>query len=226
MGELETAQEVYGKEVTNASWSFYVWKHINNVACNNAEVQKALSKNALCWRVITHSLQNTFLITLGRIFDNDGRSLTAERLLKMCITHINQFGGEALRDRKMAGVDGPEPGWLDEYVRAAYRPTEDDLGSLLSQVLEQKAIHNEFYTPIRHKVVAHRDWDTIARVDELFGKTNIGQIQEMLDLLFQIEKIVWDLLYNGKLNQVGDYKFDEEGRVREDVEAMLGRLMA
>lgn len=162
---------------------------------------------------------------MGRLFDNDARSLTAEKLLNMCIVNIGQFGREALKARKLAAISGDEPDWLDDYVNTAYQPTESDLESLLTQVLVQKEVYRTVYAPIRHKVMAHKDWDTIANVDELFEETNIGQIQEMLDHLFQIKKIIWDMLYNGKLNEVGHYNFDEEGRVQADVEALLGRLV-
>lgn len=226
MDDLETALEAFGKEVTNACWSFYVWKHINNFASNDGVVLKVLNENALSWRVITHSLQSTFLITLGRLFDNDGRSLTAETLLKLCIANIDQFGKEPLRARKLASMGGPEPDWLDDYLSEAYLPTEEDLMSLLAQVLEQKEVYQPVYAPIRNKIMAHKDLDTIEKVNELFEKTNIGQIQQMLDFLHQIEKVIWDLLYNGKLNEVGHYEFNEEGLVQADVEALLGRLKA
>jgi hypothetical protein len=225
LDDLETAQEAFGKEVTNACWSFFVWKHINNIASNDDVVLKALNENALSWKVITHSLQCTFLITLGRLFDNDGRSLTADTFLKLCMANIDQFGGEHLKARKLASMNGSDPDWLNDYVRDAYQPTEEDLRSLRAQVLEQKNAYDEVYAPIRNKVMAHKDWDTIEQVNELFEKTNISQIQQMLGFLHQIEKIIWDLLYNGKLNEVGHYVFDEEELVQADVEALLGRLM-
>ena len=120
MDDLETALDVYGKEVTNACRSFYVWKHINKIASDKAEVRHALNENALSWRVITHSLQTTFLITLGRLFDNDDRSLTAEKLLNMCKANIGQFGGEALKVRKLATISGDKPDWLGEGVQIVF----------------------------------------------------------------------------------------------------------
>jgi len=41
MDDLETALNVYGNEVTSACCSFYVWKHINNIAADKAEVRQA-----------------------------------------------------------------------------------------------------------------------------------------------------------------------------------------
>lgn len=223
---LDTILDVYGKDVTNAVWSFYVWKHIHSIASDKTEVLHALNKNPISWRVITHSLQTTFLITFGRLFDNDKRSITAEKLLSMCAENLEQFGGEALKDRKLKTIGGDKPDWLDDFVSNAYQPTKSDLESLLTKVLAKKEIYQKGYAPIRNKIMAHRDFDTIAKVDKLFEKTEIGQIQEMLDFLFQIEKVIFDLLYNGKLNPIGNYTFDEEERVQADVESLLGRVVS
>lgn len=225
MDELEAALEVYGKEVTNATWSFFVWKHINNVASSNADIRHVMNQNALSWRVAVHSLQTTFIITLGRIFDNDGRSLSVETLLEMCKANLGMFGGDALRARKMATMNGDEPDWLNDYVRDAYTPTVDDIDNLLAQAQKEKELYREVYNPIRSKVMAHRDWASAFKVGELFEKTSIGQIQEILDFLFQVESVIWDLLYNGQLNEVGSYGFEEEDRVQKDVEELLGKLL-
>lgn len=74
--------------------------------------------------------------------------------------------------------------------------------------------------------MAHKETATINNVSELFGKTNIGQIQEFIYFLHQIENIVFDLLYNGTLNELGYYKFSEDEHVQNDVRALLNKLKA
>ena len=70
MTDVEASLNHYSKEVDLATYTFFVWKSINNIAVGDKEILTALRRNALSWGVITHSLQCTFFICLGRIFDD------------------------------------------------------------------------------------------------------------------------------------------------------------
>jgi hypothetical protein len=226
MDNLEKALNIFRNEVSSVAWSFYVWKGFNEVASSDVDIYGAINKNALSWNIITHSLQSNFFITLGRLFDLDGDAFSVHVLLKSCIKNIDQFSLNALRERKIRGNNGVVPDWIDDYMKSAYQPTVTDIQRLRGEVSKWQKIYAEIYRPIRHKVIAHRERDTIENVGELYGKTNIGQIQEFIDFLHQIEKIVFDLLHNGTLNEVGFYRFTEDERAHADIGALLERLKA
>ncbi|MCK5345666.1 MAG: hypothetical protein KAR20_19785, partial [Candidatus Heimdallarchaeota archaeon] len=80
------------------------------------------------------------------------------------------------------------------------------------------------YRPIRNKVIAHKEKQTMANVNELFGKTNIGQIEVFLWFLYQVENIVSDLLFNGRLADIGHYTFKEENFATKDISSLLEKL--
>ena len=83
-------------------------------------------------------------------------------------------------------------------MKNTYQPKRIDFLRLRGEVSKQQKIYEKIYRPIRNKVLAHKEMATIENVSELFGKTNVGQIQSFIYFLDQIERIVFDLLYNGK----------------------------
>jgi len=130
MNNIERLLKLFRDEVTTACWAFFVWKTINNTASGDAKVHKALNENAVSWNIITHSLQNTFFVTLGRIFDVDGNAFSIHSFLRACIEHIDQFSIVALRERKLRDAKGKIPEWLEDYLSDAYVPREIDFQRL------------------------------------------------------------------------------------------------
>lgn len=226
MDDVQKAHSIFRDEVTAVAWSFFVWKSINRVATQNKGIHARLNKNSLSWNTITSSLQTMFFITLGRLFDIDGDAFSVHTLLKSCIENLDQFSLASLRERKIRENGGKEPGWLYEYIKDAYQPVEKDFQRMRGEVAKRQKIYEKIYRPIRHQVYAHKEAGTIENVQELFGKTNIGQIEELIDFLHQIENVIFDVLYNGRMNEIGHYNFTEENRALSDVESLLGKLNA
>ena len=224
MDNIERLLKLFRDEITTACWAFFVWKTINNTAFGDDRVHKALNENALSWNIITHSLQNTFFVTLGRIFDVDGNAFSIHAFLRACIENIDQFSVEALRERKIREANGKTTGWLEDYLSDAYVPCESDFQRLRGETSKRHKQYEEIYRPIRNKVIAHKEQQTIENVDELFGKTSIDQIEEILNFLFQVQSIVFELLFNGRLCAIGEFTFDEDKYVQNDVKDMLRKL--
>lgn len=212
---IEDILKHYRNEVHLVTQSFYVWKSINNLAAADKGYLAALNKTPLSWQVITHSLQSTFFICLGRIFDQDKNSFSIYNLLKKCRENVVEFSKTALRVRKCGG--GPEPEWLDDYMGNAYEPDTDDFDCLITEVEKWEEIYRTIYKPLRHKIFAHKDLKYIEDARLLFSKTNIGEIEEMLCFLHAIERYVWELLHNGRRYDLTDFKQEEEDIVRQDV---------
>jgi hypothetical protein len=224
MEDLERLLKIFRNEVTTASQAFYAWKAINNIASSNIEIHHALNKNALSWNIIAHSLQSTFFITLGRLFDIDGEAFSIHALLRACIGNIDQFSKEALRKRKIKDQKGQAPSWLNEFIEAAYVPVKKDFQMLRGEISKKQKEYEDVYRPIRNQIIAHKDKQTIDNVDELFGKTKAEQIDEILQFLYQIEMIIFNLLANGNMSKIGDFTSDEEAFVQKDIGGLLNKL--
>lgn len=227
MGKLEKLHSTFRNEITTACQAFYAWKDIHNIASKDKNIHRGLNENALTWNLITHSLQNTFFITLGRIFDIDGEAFSIHILLRSCMENLDQFSKDALRERKTRDSKTGEQPWLNEYIESSYQPYKKDFQKLRGEISKKQRQYEAIYRPIRNKVIAHKEFESMECVDKLFGKTNIGDIQELLKFLHQIECIIFDLLYNGKLSKIGDHKFNEvEILVEDDISKLLSKLKA
>jgi len=225
MKKIEELYKEFQSEVNVACWSFYTWKNIHNIAAKDNKIYRALNKNSLSWNIILHSLQSTFFITIGRLFDTDKKTFSVHAFLRACIGNIDQFSKNALRERKLKSSEADKMPWLDEYIEKSYQPKKEDFLRLKGEVSKrQRRYELILYRPIRHKIFAHKDLKEIKLVDELFRKANIGEMQDLLCFLYQIESIIFELLYNGRLMNVGDFTFNEEESVMKDVAGLLDKI--
>lgn len=212
----------YRNEVHLATNSFYVWKSINNIAAEDKSYVNALNRTPLSWQVIIHSLQCTFFISLGRIFDGDKNSFSIHNLLKECTGNIAEFSKEKLRARKCGGETEPE--WLDDFMVETYEPGDVDFVCLDAEVEKWSGIFKNIYKPLRHKIFAHKDLKYLDDAHLLFSTTSICEIEEMLSFLHAIDRYVWELLHNGRKCDLNEFVQDAEEIVGQDVKLLLELL--
>lgn len=224
MGDIEELYKEFHSELRLACGSFYAWKNIKNIAVEDKKVYHALNRNALSWNIILYSLQNTFFIVIGRLFDIDERTFSIHKLLRACIENIDQFSKDALRERKIKSSGTDELSWLDEYIEKSYQPNKEDFLKLKGEVSKRQKRYESIYKPIRHKVFAHKEFKEIKCIDKLFKKAKIGEMQDLLCFLYQIERIIFQLLNNGKLMNIGDFTFNEEELVMKDIAGLLDKI--
>ena len=222
--QIELLHNQFRGEVDTASQAFFLWRAINRYATEDREIYRGLNEQALSWNILTHSLQTTFFIVLGRLFDTDGDAFSVHAFLRSCIENVDQFSKERLRQRKLENSSGAEPEWLEDYVRDAYVPVEKDFQMMRGALTKRQKRYEEVYRPIRNTVVAHKDAATMNNVDTLFGKTDVAEIEEFLWFLHQVQETVFQLMYNGRLTQIGDHAFGEDEYVVRDVQSLLERL--
>jgi len=224
MEDIEELYKEFQSELNIACWSLYAWKNIKNIAAKDDKIYHALNKNSLSWNIILHSLQSTFFISIGRLFDIDGKTFSVHTLLRACIENIGQFSKNALRERKIKGSEADKFPWLDEYIKKSYQPNKEDFLKLKGEVSKRQKRYKSIYKPIRDKIFAHNELKEIRCIDELFKKAKIGEMQDLLCFLYQIERIIFQLLYNGRLMNVGDFTFNEEKLVMKDIAGLLDKI--
>jgi len=224
MKDLEKLYQIFHSELTTACWAFYAWKTIHNITAKDNKIYHALNKNSLSWNIILHSLQCTFFITIGRLFDIDEKTFSVHAFLRACITNIDQFSKNVLRERKIKGSETDEFPWLDKYIEKSYQPSKEDFLRLKGEISKRQKQYDSIYKPIRHKIFAHKELKEIKCVDELFKKAKIGEMQDLLCFLYQIENIIFQLLYNGRLMNIGDFTFNEEESVMKDIAGLLDKI--
>ena len=221
MPDIAYVLKEYTDEVNAAAGSFFTWKSINDLAARESKVLWALNKSALTWNVVVYSLQVTFFIALGRIFDRDSRSLTIYTLLSECAANLQQFTRGALEKRRVDEAHGQRPEYLDDYLKGVYEAKKADFDALEQVAKAYTDAYRRVYEPIRHKVIAHKDLAIIGSKDALFARTKIGEIQEMLEFLHQTHRVIWELYHNGRLTALADHQYAEGERYKSDVEQLL-----
>lgn len=78
--------------------------------------------------VNAYTLQTTFFVTFGRIFDTRRDVYSVQKVVEDTIANPSSFSKSALRDRKRKAsrISGVDPGWLVEYIDNAWEPTRAD----------------------------------------------------------------------------------------------------
>jgi hypothetical protein len=223
--DLMKLYEKFSNEYKIVAQSFFTWKLINNIASNNEKILSGLRENSSSWNIILYSLQATYFLALRRIFDNDNDTFSADSLLKSCIDNISEFGKDKIAERKM-GENSSKPEWLDKYLEKVYQIEQKDIQKLRGELSKQKKKYEDKFRAIVNKVIAHSEIKYLENANSLFVGATIGDMEEIINFLFQIEMILFDLLHNGRFEQIGSYQFKEEEYLSKDVNSLLNKISA
>lgn len=221
--DLELIFDMFHQELTLACQAFFAWKSVHNLSSGDRKIYDAINGNVLSWNLILHSLQATFFITLGRIFDTNPNSFSVHKVFRCCKKEINQFNKESLRARRLKNAK-EIPNWLDDYINDAYEAKVSDFNKLKKDVYKMQRTYEDIYRPIRHKIFAHKDTDHLSNSGGLFKETTIGQVEIILKTLYQAKMVIRSLYDNGRLRRRESFEFKEEEYVYKDIKSLLSKL--
>lgn len=193
-------------ELNTAKASFLLWKKIND-STGDKKILASLNHTPTSWLIIRHSLQVTFLITLHRIFETGDDIVSADKLLVTCRDNIKIFSKKELEKRKCP--KGIKAEWVDDYIANAFIPTVDDINRLRGELRKFRKIFNDIYRPIRNKVIAHNLISQLDKTNELFEKTNIDEIEDLITFLNALKEVLYELYENGKKPDLKKHKLDK-----------------
>lgn len=196
----------YSNEVAILTRTYFTWKVINVSASQDKQALAALNKASSTWSVVLHSLQTTMFISLGRVFDIDAEAFSIHKFVKYCSENVEEFNRAALRKRKMAGLEKAPP-WLEGYLNMAHYPKREELLRLRGEVAKYCKIYDENYKPIRHKLMAHKEFSAIGTTDALFAITNISEIEDIISFCNRIKHSIQQQYENGKKIVISDKAF-------------------
>lgn len=106
------------------------------------------------------------------------------------------FSKEALAERKRKQSPNADE-WLPEYLKTVYVPSSEDFRRLKRHVAQRRKIYELNYKPVRHKVFAHRSVSSRDEIADLYSKTNIRELQQLLVFLRRLHETLWQLYFNG-----------------------------
>jgi len=212
--EFEAQLELFRTEGQSAIQFFYAWDATHAVAASDKSVVKLLNQAPLFWNTALGALQSSTLVALGRVFDPDPKNHSVTRLLSLAHANPDIFSKEALAERKRAHNASADE-WLSDYLNTAYVPDSVDFRRLKRYVAARRKIYQQNYSPLRHKVFAHRGVATPTEVSELFSNTNLRELRQLLIFLGRLYEALWQLYHNGRKPSLQPARFS--------VKAMLER---
>lgn len=193
----EKYYQEFCNEVHGVLASYIYWRTINSRMFSEEKLLSSMNETPLSWTVTRHSLQVNVFMVLGRIFDTDKNAFSADNLLKCCINEIEVFSLENLRIRKI-DENKEEPEWLPEYMEGVCELVEIDFSRLRDEVAKHRKVFESVYKPIRNKIFAHNDKNYICKADELWSKTNIQELENIIWFLNELKQVLFDAYQNGK----------------------------
>lgn len=194
--DFEKQLELFRAEAESALQFFFAWDAVHTVAANDKAVFRLLNEAPLFWNTALGALQTSALVALGRVFDPDPGNFSVTRLLALAHANLDIFSKDALAIRKRK-LSANADEWLPEYLSDVYVPSRADFRNLKRHVSARRKLYEEKYRPLRHKVFAHRGVATREEVGDLFAKTNLKELQQLLVFLGRLYSALWNLYFNG-----------------------------
>jgi hypothetical protein len=210
-------------EVNTAIECFYTYIEIHNYAAQDKRIFKVLNENPTFWNINLYSLQTTFFIVLGRIFDDGIDTHSIHKLLAATVAHPEFFSINALGARKVAG--GRKPDWLDSYMVGIFEPQVSDLRILKRKLSIHRSNYNAIYAKIRDRVFAHNILISKEDVGALFDKALIDEINNMLYNLKDILDALRDLIQNGRCPEFEMRTYEYQNRIKQRVRKTLDQFV-
>jgi AbiU2 len=188
--------ELFRTEEEVAQQYFFGYLSLQSVPGSNPAVLSRLNDTPMFWITTRHALLLAAFVALGRIFDQDARSIhNINKLMRSVSDNIALFTRAGLDQRKIA--DGLAATVAAEYVKGKYDLTTDDVRGMRKAVAHWRGIYEARYRDIRHGAFAHKGLSR-ADTDLLMAKTNIEEMKSMFGFLHSLHLSLWELYFNGR----------------------------
>ena len=210
------------RQLQIAGSAYFTWKNINSRAAADTQVHRALNEHAGFWNIALHSLQSTFFLAVGRLFDSDKSAFSVDWLLKLCTDNISEFSKLALERRKWS--NGPRPNWLDDYIANAYEPVPGDFQRLRGKLKGARNKYESGGREIRNKVFAHAEHLSSREIKNMFSQVKINQLESILDDVYGVEEAIRSAFSNGEKPEFKPTKYKASQFLLGDIDQLTKHL--
>jgi hypothetical protein len=188
--------ELFRTEEEVAQQYFFCYLSIRTLAAAEPEVLKTINATPLFWITTHHAMLLSAFVALGRIFDQDKKSVhNIDKLIKAVSDDLPAFTRPALAARKRAARISAED--AAAYVKSTYELTPADVRDIRRQIAHWRRVYEARYRDIRHGVFAHKGLDR-AGADALMVKTNVEEMKSLFGFLHVLYETLWEAYFNGR----------------------------
>jgi hypothetical protein len=197
---LEHELEMFRTEEEGAQQYFFGYLSLQLVPGKNPDVLAKMNETSTFWITTRYALLMSAFVVLGRIFDQDSKSLhNIDKPLGVVTRDIASLSAAALEQRRIAQGMTPKD--------AAADLTMDDVRGMRKAVGQWRKVYEARYREIRHKIFAHKSIDRAA-ADALMANTNVDEVKELLGFLHALYQSLSQLHMNGIAPDITPVKFD------------------
>jgi hypothetical protein len=118
-------------------------------------------------------------------------------VVQMMYANRAVFSRKALRIRKQPTFSN-DPAQLAAYMSDVVTPHKGDFRRIAKQVRRWRAAYERVYKTLRDKIFAHLELTHRERIDQLFGQTNIRELERMTTFLTRLHDAYWETFHNGR----------------------------
>lgn len=185
-------------DLIKAAFCYYAGKAIHTYASESRDNLQRLNAHATFWMTTLHGLQVASFMALSRLFDGGTDTHTIDKFMAHTVAHPEFFSREAVDARRMKEAGGIRPDYLDEYVRRVWVPGSDDLRDIARTIRPYRKKWRTDYVPIRDQIFAHSIVIDRQGVSDLFSRTLIADLEDILQGLYNLLEIMNELWINGR----------------------------
>lgn len=220
--EYEQQLNAMLRDIAGATNAFYAYLEIYRFN-KNIENKQRLDQNGEFWDIVRYSMQTTFIINLGRIFDRRRDAHSLLKFLDVTKEHLGFFSRSALANRKQRLIRETTPSHiLQEYLRTTWQPTRGEIGKI-QNICKKLAKEYETVEDIRDEIFAHRGRH--AQPNLLLTKNDVAsKIEELLYGLNEIINAIFKLFHDGHRYDIGKGSRTYIDEIVRDTRAVLHRL--
>lgn len=210
----------FKSEVDIGLQTLFAYFAFHSVAYGKPAILSRLNVTPVFWNTTMYSLQCTYFITLGRVFDNKSPH-NPHRLIRLCQESRDIFSKEALAARKRKGSENADE-WLQEYLSHVYVPRTEDFRRLRKKITEYQKRYENVAKDIRNKVFAHKEVTDRMQVAGLFSKLSVGDLKRIYLFLTQLHQALFDLYHNGRKPVLKQQRYSIERFLKEERDVLRG----
>ncbi|MBL7934705.1 MAG: hypothetical protein JNM51_02725 [Bacteroidia bacterium] len=211
-----------------AMGAYFVYDNIIQKAVADEMFLQKMNQNLYFWHSIIYSLQTTYFICMGRIFDNKSKVLSVNAFLNKCSENIQMFSKAELAKRKIDILKSDIE--FQNYIDNAYEPTQEDFRFLKNIVKEYSKDYESNYRDIRHKVFGHTEVTKKEELERLFSNTSKIKLEEMFLVMKHIMIGLFGLYHNGHkiefTSNILQYGFNLFTKIKEESNIVLQSMNA
>jgi AbiU2 len=199
--------EIFGNEQDSAQRYFFGYLSMHRIPAANPEVLRRMNDDSTFWITTRNALLTSTFVVLGRIFDQDQKSVhNIDKLLGAATNEIGSLNRTGLAQRRVAERVMTQPD-ADKYASDRHDLTYADIRQMRKAVDKWRKVYVARYRDIRHKIFAHKGASSV-EAEALMAKTNVDEIKQLLGFLHALHNSLDQLYRNGLVPDLTPATFD------------------